>query len=78
MNARKANVEGTVTGTLLQWMAVHGYLCLALRHPQANGPSRQIALHVVDQLEKLLVEGGLLSREEMAEGHQVEAAEGPS
>lgn len=78
MNAGKANVECSVTATLLQWMTVHGYLCLALRHPQVNGPSRALALDFVEQLSVLLVEGGIMTRDEMAEAHQVEMAERPS
>lgn len=78
MDAERANIECSVTASLLQWMTVHGYLCLALRHPGVNGPSRALALDFVEQLSALLVEGGIMTRDEMTEAHQVEIAERPS
>jgi hypothetical protein len=39
-----AKTEGTVKASLLTWITVHGNLCLALRHPQNRGPSREWAV----------------------------------
>lgn len=77
MNIDRANVEHTVAASLLQWMTVHGYLCLALRHPGATGPSRNLAVDFVEQLGELLVNGGLLSRTELEEAQQLEFQERP-
>jgi len=55
-----------------RWLAIHGYLCLALRHPQTTGPSRQIALDLVGDLEAAFLSLGLLDQEDINLIHKVE------
>src|SRR5574341_1216905 len=63
-------------------MAIHGYLCLALRHPGFQGaeahPSRAIAEDFVAAIGDKLVEVGLLTPDELAQAQQVEAEEQPA
>lgn len=57
-------------------LAMHGALCLALRHPQFIGPSRQLVVNITKQLGKYLVDEGLLTPEQLQEAQQLEAEEG--
>ncbi len=43
---------------LISWAAVHGCLCLGLRHPDYTGPSRVLVEQVVSGIEMLLIQGG--------------------
>jgi len=65
----------TLEGDLLTWLAVHGYLCLALRHPAMTGPSRHLVAAVVRQLGEVLVARGALTAAELAEVSRGEAAD---
>lgn len=58
---------------MLSWLAVHGNLLLALRHPENAGTSRQLVEDVVAALEGLFLDSGLLSEEQLAAIRQVEA-----
>jgi hypothetical protein len=60
----------------LTLMAVHGALCLALRHPEFKGSVREIVVAFTQCLGKWLVDGGILSPEQLAEAQQLEASEG--
>jgi len=60
---------------LLTIMAIHGNLCLALRHPANRGPSTQLVAAVVRQLGEVLVARGALTAAELAEVYAVEAKE---
>lgn len=52
---------------MLSLMAMHGYLCLALRHPATRGIySRPQILLVVERIERALLESDMLSEEELA------------
>jgi hypothetical protein len=61
--------------TLLEWLAIHGNLCLALRHPQNQGDSRALLVGFVHRLSKLLVERGILTAEEMRAATKLEEDE---
>lgn len=66
-----------VDADLLTWMAIHGFLCLALRHPKTKGHSmRPTVLDVIRRLEEELVREGVLDPKIVAEIHRVEAEEG--
>lgn len=65
MDPTKALKHVIVDGTLLDWMTVHGNLCLALRHPQNKGESRALVVSMVYKLGTLLIKEGILTAEEM-------------
>jgi hypothetical protein len=67
---------GTITANLHTWLTIHGNVCLALRHPQNRGPSRQIALVFVKELGKALVRWGAITEEELKDAEKLEAEEG--
>ena len=66
----------TLELSLLTVMAVHGNLCLALRHPANRGPSTRLVVALVRQLGEFLVARGALTAAELAEVYAVESAEG--
>lgn len=72
INYDKANRYLTIEMISGRWLAIHGYLCLALRHPQATGPTRQIALDLVQDLEAAFLAQGLLDQEDVDLIHKVE------
>lgn len=76
MDLSKAKVELPVHAELFVWSAVHGNLCLALRHPSNRGPSRHYVETFVRALGQRLVEEGLLSAEELQQSEQLERQEG--
>ena len=57
-------------------MALHGSLCLALRHPQFTGPSREIVINATKQIGKYLVDTGILTAQQLSEAEKLEAEEG--
>lgn len=57
-------------------MAMHGALCLALRHPQFRGPSRELVVSTVKQLGKYLVDNGILTANQLAAAESLEVKEG--
>jgi hypothetical protein len=59
------------------WMAVHGAICLGLRHPAYIGPSRELVVNFVQALGESLIENGVLTPEELAEVQRVERRESP-
>lgn len=76
MDITKARVPLPVHADLFTWMAVHGNLCLALRHPSNVGGSRQIVEEFVRALGARLVEEGLLSADELRDAEKLERQEG--
>jgi hypothetical protein len=58
--------------SLLSWMAVHGYLCLALRHPDSTGPTRELIEEMLEQLGALLVDREMLTPAELQEFTEIE------
>jgi hypothetical protein len=61
----------------LLWMAVHGTLCLGLRHPAYTGPSRELVLRFTKRLGRDLVAWGCLTEEELAVVNKTEQQESP-
>ncbi len=59
--------------TALELLALHGQLCLALRHPGNTGASRAVAEAWVESIEALLVDAGALTPALVTVIHQVEA-----
>jgi hypothetical protein len=59
----------------LQLMAVHGAICLGLRHPNLKAPSRAIILEFVAATESAMVHCGLISQKHVALIHKVEQEE---
>jgi hypothetical protein len=61
-----------VEESLFVWMAIHGNLCLALRHPENQGLSRSYTVAFVEKIGRLLVDRGLLTQEQLDHAQQVE------
>jgi hypothetical protein len=64
--------SATVDASLLDWVAVHGCMCLGLRQPDSCGPSRELMLQFLERLGVLLVERGMMTRAELDSAMQVE------
>jgi hypothetical protein len=62
---------------VLTWMAIHGSLCLALRHPSYKGPSRKIVKKFCDSLGNSLVIWQALTPEQLELVHKTEAEKSP-
>ena len=60
----------------LTLMAVHGSLCLALRHPGNRGPAREHVVSFTKSLGEWLVHEGVLTPEQLAEAQRLEVEEG--
>jgi len=71
-----ARTTMTVTAPQLTWLAVHGNLCLALRHPDNRGASRPWVLAFVKALGQHLVDAGVLTDAELRVAEKLEAEEG--
>lgn len=61
---------------MLGVLSIHGNLCLALRHPQNAGMSRQTVLEIVQRLSAIIVERGIMTPLEMEHALQVERRTG--
>lgn len=61
---------------MVTWLAVHGNLCLALRHPGNTSNSRQRVVDFTLGLGKFLVDSGAITQEELDRAQKVEAEEG--
>lgn len=72
MNLNKANERATVEAELFVWMAIHGNVLLALRHPHNTGPSSAVLRDFCDNLGNMLVETGLLTQAELDYTNKVE------
>jgi hypothetical protein len=68
----KATTLIDVRLSALEWMCIHGNLCLALRHPNNVGNPREITVSVAQVLARVIVESGLLTQAEMDNAHHVE------
>jgi len=68
-----------IESRLVTWLAVHGYLCMALRHPALQDvtahPSRGVVQSFVDELGELLVLNDVLTPEELQESVRLEERE---
>jgi hypothetical protein len=60
-------------------LAIHGYLCLALRHPEVQGTTSTTELiePFVEELGQALVELGILTDEQLAAHRQLETEARP-
>jgi hypothetical protein len=58
--------------SILDLVAIHGNICLGLRHPDNTGPLRQIAANVIDTIEQIFKDTGM-EDDVIAEIHKVES-----
>lgn len=77
MDLTRAFVNLPIETTLFVWLAVHGNLCLGLRHPSNLGPSRRYIEQFVKQLGARLVQEGFLTAEELQHAEHLERQEAP-
>ena len=61
----------------LHLLAVHGNVCLGLRHPTNTGPNRKLALEFVNYAEQKLKSAGLINDQDIENIHNVEQEESP-
>jgi len=61
----------------LNLMALHGFLCLALRHPGTSDHACRLAIiGLVNEIGKILVDLGALTPEQLQEVKRIEVEEG--
>lgn len=65
-----------VDAPLLTWLAIHGNLCLALRHPANRGGSRKLVVDFVRALGAKLVERRVLTQDQLENAFALEQEEG--
>ena len=70
------NRRAYISSDMTTWMAIHGNLCLALRHPGNRGPSRIRVISFTKQLGQFLVESGAITEQELKAAQNLEAEEG--
>jgi hypothetical protein len=76
MDVKKALEKVGLNATLHTWLSVHGYLCLALRHPGIPaGPARELVEDFVKKLGRVCVATGLLTELELRLAENVEQEE---
>ncbi len=68
--------EVLIKVNVLTLLAVHGNLCLALRHPQNTGETRDLVLNFCKQIGEELVLLGALTPEQLEEAYKEESEEG--
>ena len=61
----------------LHLIAVHGNVCLGLRHPNNKGPNRKIALEFLNYAEAKLKDAGIIDDFDIELIHDVERDESP-
>ena len=59
---------------ILDLVAIHGNICLGLRHPNNTGTTRQVAYNVIATIEKIFQDTGM-ENDVIAEIHKVESEE---
>ncbi len=74
---RQIETEASVETNLLTWLAIHGNLCLALRHPQNKGASRPLVMKFVKELGDKLLEWKVITEEQLAAAQCLEQEESP-
>jgi len=74
---KQINTYNSITTNQLTWLAVHGNICLALRHPQNIGASRPLVEKFVKELGKKLVEWRVVTQEELEAAEKLEREESP-
>ena len=73
---KQFKTDKSMTTNLAVWLAVHGNLCLALRHPRNIGASRPFVIKFVKHLGKKLVEWGAITEEQLQSAERLEIEEG--
>lgn len=67
----------TVTAEALTWLAVHGNVCLAMRHPDNHSPNvRPRMVKFLKEISNRLVDSGFISREAMDGATKYELQQG--
>lgn len=72
MDDAKLTERVEIDARVVDWLTVHGVMCLGLRHPHYGGPSRALAIQFVQKLGQALVDVGLLTEEELKQIQLVE------
>lgn len=72
MNPQRLTERVSVEASLLEWMGVQGNIALGLRHPNNVGHSREMMEQFAMRLVGLLIERGVLTREEGEEACKFE------
>lgn len=57
---------------MINWMAIHGNLSLALRHPKNYGPSRALVETILKILEGVFIERDFADEEDIDHIHKTE------
>lgn len=77
MNYDIATDKASIEAELLTWMAVHGNICLALRHPDNNSTRvRPRMVQLINTIGVLLVDSGFMTQAELDDATRYEAAQG--
>ena len=58
-------------------LAVHGNVCMGLRHPNDIGPNRQLAIEFLNYAEAKLKAAGIINDKDIKRIHKVEFQESP-
>jgi hypothetical protein len=83
MNLSNADRRFGLESDAITWLAVHGNLCLALRHEGNTGAAREMVLGFLESLKEMLVKSNLVTQKEIDEQTRTdpvpaEAAGGPA
>ncbi len=68
--------RATVELPMITWLAIHGNLCLALRHPNNAGPSRLKIIEAIQVLSGIIIAAGVMTQQEMDEANKFERQSG--
>lgn len=61
----------------LHLLAVHGNVCLGLRHPENKGPNRQLGIEFLNYAEAKLKAAGIINDNDITLIHKTEQEENP-
>jgi len=61
----------------LHLIAVHGNVCLGLRHPKNTGPNRKLAIEFLNYAEAKLKDAGIIDDDDIKRIHKLEQKESP-
>jgi len=73
---QRLNKKAAISVPLITWVAIHGNLCLALRHPENVGDSRKLVLNFVKELGQFLVHCKVFTKSQLEAMEKVEIEEG--
>jgi len=68
--------KAAISVPLITWVAIHGNLCLALRHPENVGDLRKLVLNFVKELGQFLVRCKVYTKSQLEAIEKVEIEEG--